>query len=267
MKKSIFFLSGVLFLFFSSTAFAQLVLDKREFKIEAKPGETVTGAVTVTNLYNKDVTLKAYLEDFVYEPPYRGFKTVRPLGSTSRSFGKWVTLTTPLFIVPAKGKQEITFTIKVPPEAKGGYFAVLFFEKGEGAVIGEKGVGIKEKAGCALLLETTNSDKRSKIDKIAATGAGIEGTLSNLGDCLLTAQGSYYMMDSKGIVADRGQIEKYYLPQGAGVLFSLKVSENVPSGKYTLMINFDTGDGKALVKEVDFSKDKAGALRILTERD
>jgi len=47
----------------------------------------------------------------------------------------------------------------------------------------------------------------------------------------------------------------------------VKVSEKVPSGKHTLMINFDAGEGKALIKEVDFSKDKSGALKILAERD
>jgi len=167
MKKCIFFLSIGLFLFFSSTAFAQLVLDKREIKIEARPGETVTGSVTVTNRYKQDVTLKAYCEDFVYEPPYRGFKTVRPLGSTPRTCGPWITLTTPMFIVPSKGKQEVMYSVKVPQDAKGGYYGVIFFEKGEGALTAEKGVGIKEKAGCALFLETTNKEKKAKIDKIA----------------------------------------------------------------------------------------------------
>ncbi|MFH0827046.1 MAG: hypothetical protein V1923_04070 [Candidatus Omnitrophota bacterium] len=267
MKKSTFFLSGVLFLFFSSTAFAQLVLDKREIKIDAKPGETVSGSVTVSNLYGQAVTLKAYLEDFIYEAPFRGFKTVLPLGSTSRSFGKWVSITTPLFIVPSKSKQEVTYSVKVPQNALGGYYAVLFFEKGDGAVSGEKGVGIKEKAGCALFLETTNKTKEAKINKLTVLEDRIESSLMNSGDCLLIAQGSYYIMDDKGIVADRGQMQKVYLPAGGEAAFSVKISEKVPSGKYNLVINFDTGEGKTFIKEADFSKDKAGSLKILTQRD
>ncbi|KPK97310.1 MAG: hypothetical protein AMJ95_09680 [Omnitrophica WOR_2 bacterium SM23_72] len=267
MKKCIFFLGIGLFLFFHCTAFAQLVLDKREIKIEAKPGETVSGSVTVTNRYKQDVTLKAYCEDFVYEPPYRGFKTVRPLGSTPRSFGPWITLTTPMFIVPSKDKQEVMYTVKVPQDAKGGYYAVIFFEKGESALTAEKGVGIREKAGCALFLETTNKEKKAKIGNIVVNKDSIEGYFSNSGDCVFVAQGSFYIMDSKGMIADRGQIQKYYLPAQAEVLFSVKVSEKVPLGKHTLMINFDTEEGKTLIKEVDFSKDKSGALKILAQRD
>ena len=267
MKKNIFFLFVVLFLFFNSTAFAQLVLDKREIKIEAKPGETVSGSLTVSNRYGQDVTLKAYCEDFVYEPPYRGFKTVGPLGSTPRSFGSWINLATPTFIVPSKGKQEVTYSVKVPLDAKGGYYAVIFFERGEGGLSTGKGVGVIEKAGCALLLETTNKKKLAKIDKMAVRQNAIEGTLSNLGDCLFQAQGSYYIMDAKGIVVERSQLQKYYLPEQADVVISCKVSTSVPSGKYTLMINLDSQDTGALIKEVDFSKDKAGSLKILAERD
>ncbi|MFH1458666.1 MAG: hypothetical protein ABIG31_05875 [Candidatus Omnitrophota bacterium] len=267
MKKCIFFLSLGFLLLANSTVFAQLVLDKREIKVGAKRGETVSGSITVSNLYNKDVTLKAYCEDFMYKPPYRGFKTLLPLGSTPRSCGQWITLTTPLFIVPSKGKQEITYTIKVPQDAKGGYYAVLFFEKGGDAISGEKGVGIKEKAGCAFYLETANKEKKAKIEDIAVSKDGIQGYLVNLGDCLLLSQGSFYAMDDKGIVADRGQIDKYYLPAGEKVLFSAKVSSNVPAGKYTLMINFEMEEGKTLIKEVDFSKDKAGSLKILAVRD
>jgi hypothetical protein len=267
MKKLIFFLAGGFFLFQVSPAFAQLALDKREIKLEAKPGERVSGSVTVINASNKDVTLKTYCEDFAYKTPYLGFKTLLPLGSTEYSLGKWITLATPVFLVPAKGKQEVQYTINVPKDAKGGYYGVLFFEKGEGAVAGEKGIGIIEKIGCSFFLETTDKVKNFKLDDVSVGKDGIQGVLYNLGNVILISQGTFYIMDAKGIVADRGNINKYYLPPGEKASFTVKVSNQVLPGKYTLVINFDMEAGKALIKEVDFSKDNTGSISILAMRD
>jgi hypothetical protein len=267
MKRSVFFLTGCLFLFLGPPVFAQLILDKREIKLEVKPGEVVSGVITVSNPSDKEATLNTLTQDFAYKSPYLGFKTVLPMGTTPYSCAKWITVATPVFMVPAKGKQEVSYAIKVPADARGGYYAVLFFEKGEGAITGEKGVGIRELAGCAFFLETTDKEKHAKIENIAVGEEGLQGKLSNAGDCVLILEGSFYIMDNKGMVADRGQIQKYYLPPQEEVPFVIKVSDRVPVGTYTLVINFDSQETGALIKEVDFSKDKAGKLNIGAMRD
>jgi len=267
MKKLVFFLAWGFFFFLSSSAFAQLILDKRDVKLEIKPGGDATGSITVLNPSNKDVTLKTYCEDFSYQAPYLGFKTLHPLGSTPRSCGKWITLATPMFIVPAKGKQTVTYTIRVPKDTKGGYYGVLFFEKGQGVFSGEKGIGIIEKTGCTFSIETPDKEKSAKIENVAVEKNGIQGTLANLGDVILISQGTFYVMDEKGIVADRGQINKYYLPPGEKTPFAVKISHQIPSGKYTLVINFDLEEGRPLIKEVDFSKDAAGSISIISVHD
>jgi hypothetical protein len=267
MKRSVFFLMGCLFLFTASPAFCQLVLDKREVKLEVKPGETARGSITISNPSDKEVTLNTFTQDFVYKAPYLGFKTVLPVGSTPTSCAKWITVATPVFLVPAKGKQEVGFTVSVPADAKGGYYGVLFFEKGDGGISGEKGIGLKELAGCAFIVETTNKIKKGSIEDVAVRQKTLQAQLSNEGDCVLILDGSFYIMDKDGLVADRGMINKYYLPPGEKVSFDVKISDSVPAGKYTLMVNFDAGEGKALVKEIDFSKDKSGEVKVISVRD
>jgi hypothetical protein len=267
MKKSIFFLWVGLFVFFCSSAFAQLTLDKREIKLDVSPGDQVTGSITVSNPSKRDITVKTYFEDFTYTAPYLGFKTLLPLDSTERSCGKWITMSMPMFIVPSKGNQEVSYTIKVPLDAKGGYYAVVLFEKGAEAFEAEKGLGLIERAGCAFFIETRDKVKKSQVDDILVTKDGIQGTLGNLGNVILISQGTYYIMDNKGVVADRGVINTYYLPAGEKTPFTVHISNQVPAGKYTLVINFDSGEGKALVKEVDISKGKTGGINILTVRD
>lgn len=267
MRKMVFFLATGFFLFISSPVSAQLVLDKRDIKLEVKSGEETSGSITVSNPSNTDVTIKAYFEDLIYTPPYLGSLILAPLDSNPRSCGKWITIPTPMFLVPAKGKQEVGYSIKVPKEAKGGYYAVLLFEKSASPISGEKGIGITERAGCIFSLETADKVRKSKIDDIIVGEDAIQGSFSNLGNVILISQGTFYIMGKDGLVADRGVVNKYYLPPGEKVPFTIKVSDKVLPGKYTLVINVDMEEGKTLIKEVDFSKDKTGSLKILAQRD
>lgn len=267
MRKSIFFLVGFFLLASASAAYAQLVLDKRQINLKVKPGEVITGSVTVSTPSGQYFTVKAYFEDVTYKPPFLGIKTLLPLGSTDRSCGQWITLSNPMFLLNAKGKQEEAFTIKVPKDIKGGYYCVLIFEKGASSVEGDRGVGIIERAGCTISLETADKETRGKISNISQGPGGIQGELSNLGNALLVADGSYYVMDAKGVVADRGAINKYYLPPGENTSFAIKLSEQVVPGTYSLVLNFDLEEGKALLKEIDLVKDDTGNINITATRD
>lgn len=267
MKRWVFFLSLVLCLSFNSFTFAQVSLDKREIKLDIQPGQETKGFIVVNNSSDKDVTLKTYFEDIEYKFPYLGTPSFLPLGSTPQSCGKWINLSPELVLIPAKSKQEVSYSIKVPSTIKGGYYGILWLERVAVPITGEKGVSLIIREGCKFFLETPDKIKEGKIDDIAVDKNSIKGDLLNSGNVLLISQGTFYIMNEKNIVSDRGDIQKFYLPEKAKVSFIVKVSKNVTQGKNTLFINFDLGAGKALVKEIDFSKDAAGNLKILKMRD
>lgn len=75
------------------------------------------------------------------------------------------------------------------------------------------------------------------------------------------------MMNSEGVVFDRGEVDTLYLPPEQGAPFFITVSDKVPQGAYTLVLTFDLGDGDSLVEEIDFAKKDNSSVEILQVRD
>jgi len=263
MNKFLFSLSLslVVCVSLSSLSFAQLSLSKREIKIEVKSGQNLKGSIILENSSNENLTLKTYFEDFTLIPPYNGTMNFLPLGSTSVSCGKWFSIIPDSFIIPAKKKQEITYSIKVPNTVKGGYYGVLWFERSS-ATSAEKGVSLVIREGCKFFLETQDIHKKAGIVDIVAEKDSIKGNLLNSGDGMLISQGTFYIIDANNIISDRGTMQKFYLPAGEKASFGVKVSNNVLQGRNTLFINLDFGENKLLVKEIDFTKDSTGNVKI-----
>lgn len=268
MKKILIFLGiAAISLIFHYSIYAQVVPDKREIKLVINPGQETKGSLNLENLSDRDETIKAYFEDFIYSAPYAGIKKFHPLGTLKRTCGKWISIFPENFILPAKTKQQVSYTIKIPKEAKGGYYALLFFERGSAEPAGEKGIGLVVRTGVSFFLETFDATRKGEIKEIIAEKGAISGTLLNSGNVALISQGTFNIIDKKGMIFDRGNIKKFYLPEQEQAKFTVNVTDKLPVGSFTLVINFDLEGGKPIIKEVDFSKDKAGNLKILKITD
>lgn len=272
MKKIFFalFFLAINILAIHTLAFSQIRPDKYDVNLSVASGEETTGSLTIENLANQAVTLKAYFEDFSYKFPFDETKETAPLGSTAHSCGKWIKLSQNLFVIPAKGRQKIIYTVKTPKEAKGGYYGVLFFEKSSGVSTegNQVGVGLVVRVGTSFFIETKNSVRKEGIEDISLENDKIKGYFVNYGNVLLIAEGSFYLMDAKGQILDRGEIVKnLHLPSAEKTPISINIAAKIPQGSYTLFINFDLGERKTFVKEVEFSKDEAGGIKILKISD
>lgn len=269
MRRLVLILSflGLIFGFVSS-AYTQVIWpDKREIKLVITPGKEIKGSIFVENLTDKDVIAEANLEDFEYLSPYDGGKGYLPMGSTPSSCAKWINFSPRSFVIPAKSKYEVSYAIKVPKGVKGGYYAALFFQKSGTGEAEDKGISIVVRVASLFFLETPDRIKEAKLENISLDKDGIEAELINSGNIILNTQGNYYVMDGNSILVSRGDMAKYYIPSEKKVPLKIKLSKQIPEGKYTLFINFDLGEGKALIKEIDFSKDANGEIKILKMRD
>ena len=273
MKKILRLIIGVvLFFSFTSSVWAiriGLGLSKLKVEKEVKPGETISGSLTVYNHSDIEITVKGNAQDFNYIFPFDGRKKFLPTGSVERSCANWITVSPPEITIPARGKKEVTYSIKVPPQLeKGEYWAVLFFERPYKKRAVKIGAGINIRVGSLFFLRTPDRLKQGKIEEITSSSKGIEGNLVNTGNTILVAKGDYYAMNKEGMVVDRGKIGKreYYLPPGEKVSFSLEFSDKVPVGTYTAVVTFDLQEGDVLVKEIDFVKEKTG-FRVLQVRE
>lgn len=271
MKRLLFFLIILGMVFgLKSPGFSRVILEKRDIRIEIKPGEKSTGSLLVSNnSTDEDLTVKAYFEDFVYAPPYNGIKEFIPLGSIPRSCAGWVSVTPETFVLPRQGDQAVTYAINVPADAKGGYYAVLFFETGTGEAEGPAAVGVKLRTGSSFYLETKDKIIEPKIEKFSGGRKGtIDVSFTNAGNVVLVTNSNFSVKDDKGKVLDKGELKTIFLPPGEKTVIKVKPLPKVLPGKYTLLMNFDFGrGGRPLTKEVEFSKSEMGHIKIIKVKE
>ena len=266
MIKKISFLTFIFIGFLYSSAFSQILIEDAKVSLSLTPGQTVMGEVTVDNTSDEEVSIRAYWQDFVYIPPFDGNKKFFPVGTEKNSCGEWVNFVPENFVLKPYGKQKISYTVRFPKEAKEGHYGVLFFENAAPIKDARTGMNIILRAGSLFFLEPAGIQRKLTASNISFSQNQIQGEIENKSQIILIPEGIFYIMNTEGMVVDRGQTEKYYLPPGEGVPFFIDLPKDVPPGDYTLILTFNLGEGSVSVQEIDFKKTQT-SLEILQVRD
>jgi hypothetical protein len=269
MKR--FFLTAGIFigLFFSAEGVsAQLLMEKSRVDITVEPGQTIVDSIYLHNTSDQPTDVKVYWQDFEYEPPFDGKKKFLPIGTSIYSMGSWMSFSPQEFSLPPLSKQTINYSMQVPPTAQGGYYGVLFFEQGGSDVPLEgTGVNIITRIGSLFFVKTKGQVKDLKMGSWVSKLNGLRGSMDNKGNAVMFPFGTYYVMDKDGLVADRGELKKIYIPPGQKADFEVNFRSGVTKGEYTMVLTFDLGEGDSLVQEVDFRKEGGTNISILGVRD
>lgn len=246
---------------------AQLLIEEGKISRSLKPGETLTGKVILNNTSDRELSIKAYWQDFVYTPPFDGGKKFLPAGTMPQTCASWVNFFPQNFTLGPYGKKEIAYTVKFPAKPEGGYYGVLFFEDSTGQKSESTGISVVARLGCLFFLETAGSSRVAKISDLKADQAKISGEIRNTSSIILIPKGIFYIMDNEGAIFDRGEVPAVYLPPDLGTSFSFSISDKVPPGEHTVVLTFDLGNEETLVQEIDFVKKEDSSLEILQARD
>ncbi len=248
---------------------AQVFIEQGKVNLTVQPGDHISDSVAVNNTTNKSVRVRIYWEDFAYQSPFEGAKKFAPASTLKSSLAKWVQFSPRYFDIPPFAKSKISYTIDVPPNAKGGYYGVLFVEpQNEGPDGVQKGVRIITRVGSLFFVETGDRSKTASLENVSVSGGVLKARLRNTGDVILLPQSSYYIMDRDGLAADRGELKKYFLPPGESADLQLPLSKDLaPGNDYTLVLTFDFEDGDVLVKEIDITKNSDIEYALKTIRD
>lgn len=269
--RRISFLAGLVCLTLAMAAVrpasAQLLLETGKVALSLAPGETAVGEIKINNMTDKEVSVKAYWQDFIYTPPFDGNKKFLSPTTTSYSCTQWVSFNPQDFILKPFEKKIISYNIKFPAQAQGGYYGVLFFENSTGKKDSKTGVSVIARVGCLFFLETAGSLKSASVVDTSAVASRIEGEIQNKSQIILIPKGIFYIMNGEGMIVDRGEVDTFYLPPGQDVPFFINISDKVSSGTYTMVLTFDLGDGASLVQEIDFERSDNSVLKILQVRD
>lgn len=245
---------------FPVTAKAQLFLEDGKVVLAVSPGDHINKSLTVSNTSAEELHVKVYWEDFQYQPPYDGTKKFFPAGVGPASASKWVTYSPQEITLPPYGKQKIDYSISVPEQISGGYYGVLFFERTGVTIKDVSGLDIITRVGCLFFIEPKDAVRKASVDKISVNGSKLTGDFINTSAITLIPRIVYYIMEEGGMVKDRGELKKIYVPAGATASWELPVPADLEAGHYSVVINIDLGNESVATKEVSLTKDVAGQL-------
>lgn len=268
---SISFLIVFILLFSSSLcAFKVIQLDKPKIRLIIPPGQSKTGRIEVKNPSPESREIKIYIEDWVYADD-TGSKNFMPSGTADLSCANWIDFVPAEFTVPAFGEQYINYTVRVPPDAKGGHYAVIFFEsrmgKPEATADAMAVVPVAIRVGSLLYVEPAGTIKRAaQIENLSLSRESKDSPLEikvdfkNIGNVDITAAGNFNIIDKAGIVYGRGEFNTVYTFPSDVTKLTATWKGPIPKGKYDLIITIDLGKaleelgmgrGPAIVREAE----------------
>ena len=250
-----------------TAASAQVLLEEGKVKLDVIPGENIAGKLTLHNTSATEVGMKLYWEDFVYKPPYDGSKDFLPQSSTEHSIADWANVSSRTLKFPPFAKKEIPYTMNIPDDFRKGHYGVLFFEKQNREAVSEKGVNIVSRVGCLFFVEPKNKIKKMDLKNFRFTGKELTADFTNQGNVILIPDGTFYIIDQEGMVFDRGQIKKIYLPPGETGQYTMVFHADLAPGPYTLVMTIGLEDDDVAVKEIDFRKSYPSDFNIVEIRD
>lgn len=263
MKKLKFlFLVVIGCLMLISTGEAAIFIEQGKVELELVGGETATGTVNINNTTQDPITIKIYWEDFEYLPPFDGAKKFYPPQTLETSCAAWIQFSPQSLTLQPFQKAEISYVINPPKDIEGGYYGVLFFEKAQMQKDLKTGLSLRTRVGSLFFLESTKKSKDVFLEEIEVFSGKFISIFVNKGNVIIIPSGIYYVMDAEGLVVDRGDIDKVYLPSGKKADYQFSFNNQLGVGEYTIVLTIDLGEEDVLVQEVDFEKRTDGLITI-----
>ncbi len=253
--------------FLSSTANAQLFLEEGKVVLAVEGGDHINKSLLISNTSAESIRVKVYWEDFQYEAPFEGTKKFLPAGVGPASASSWVSYTPQEFTLPAFAKQKIDYSISVPQGINSGHYGVLFFERSGQNVKDVSGLDIIVRVGCLFFFEPKNAPRRASVDNVTIKGENIVGDFTNTSALTILPRMVYYITDEGGLVKDRGELKKLYVPAAASVSWELPLPSNLSPGRYSIVMNIDLSDENVLTKELSLTKGVSGQLSLEQTKD
>jgi len=241
----------LLFLPLSAGASGVAQVDQAKVRLIVPPGGTKTGVITLDNPTQETKSIRVYLEDWIYLPSGEGTKDFKSPGTSELSAASWISFSPTEFTLTPFARQVINYTVKVPAEARGGHYAVMFFENylGNNDKSSAEGVNVNFAIRVASLfyIECEGTIRREvALDDFSVTNTQdnnlqLSLKLTNIGNVDVTAKSTYFILDKSGTVQARGEFNDAYTFPGMSVALNSAWKDKIKEGKYDLILSIDIG--------------------------
>lgn len=250
-------IAAILFMIVSVNAYAVSV-QPSVVKIQVAAGETKNGTFDIYNRSDKEVYIKVNLKDWIIDKrtSKREFSNA---GTNPKSLTDWLIIEPEGFLLGADKHQTVRYTVKVPKDAKGGYWGLACFttkplEKKGGVVAAGEVVSF-------LGLEVVNTlEKKIEIRDIKATndakGVSLTVDVKNMGNVPIfmpAPDGKYVIKNEKNETVAKGDLNGQMILPEEIIEYSTTDPIKLDAGEYTLVIFFDYGAPKMMGKKARLS--------------
>jgi len=103
-----------------------LLASPAELNVELRPGQSTAQVVKILNKGTVPFKYNAYSWEWWYSAKSR--KLFAPVGTFDRQAARWITITPAQRELKPGASADVKVTVSAPADARGGYFAVVFFE-------------------------------------------------------------------------------------------------------------------------------------------
>lgn len=234
-------------------------IDRPTVETTLAPGQASHGTIQVENQGSSPVTLDVYLQDWEYLEGGSGDKLFSPPGSSAWSAAPWVSYFPSELTLPAHGKGVVEYTIRVPADARGGRYAVLFFESILGRTpANADGVSVQYTGRLGSLFEIAVAGTVQRSGDIADLTVGrpdedralaLGYAFRNTGNVAIRPKAYVNIVDAAGQYFGRGEFPQLYTFPGRSGASTTEWTGSLPPGDYTVLVTVDVGEAEPLVAE------------------
>lgn len=274
MKKMVLSLLAVL-VAGTAEAGTGMTVSPSRFRLQKPAGEAVSDKVTVTNTSSTPLEVSAEATDMVTRLGEDGLsiRDEAPPATNPFSCARWIQLSGGSRVIPPGESAEMEFVISPPPEARsGGYGAYLFFV---GRPVRTEEAAKKDKPtvqmvtvprlGVSVVYEVAGTLRRGgellRLDVTPPSGARpltIRHEFKNTGNAEVVLAGNFHLLDEKNLLAGKGALRMLKTFPGETGLAETTWAEELPPGRYKLMVTFELGPDAEQVIVREFPLEIAG---------
>lgn len=259
IKKYCLFLLLMALPFLTASAGVSYSLDPDQLRIVVPPGGSQTRAIKIYTHSSEAVGMKIYVQDWVYNEKYDGRRDFFPANTTAYSAVPWLTVTPSELIIPPYGTGTVSIVARVPPEAEGSRYAVVFVET---SFINKKSVlsappantatgNFSVRLGSILYVDARKTVKRSAelgVPVFSRDPKGKKYILSipfeNNGNTDAIANGTFHIMNAKGKIFARSKFSRSFTLSGDSAATTGAWVGTLPQGKYTILATIGLSSGE-----------------------
>jgi len=223
------------------------------------PGQAADGSIQVENQGDQPLPVDIYLQDWEYLDGGTGEKLFSPPGSSPWSASPWISYHPSRLTIPPRGIGTVEYTIRVPEEARGGHYSVLFFESALGQLPpDEQGVTVQYtgRLGSLIEIDVAGTVQRTgDISALSVTEPSAGGplhlsyTFRNTGNAVIRPKAFFNIVDAAGAYLGRGEFPQLYTFPGRSGTATAQWTGSLAPGDLSVLLTVDIGEGEPLVAE------------------